>query len=214
MKLVALDTSTALATIALFDDERLVVEEEHRVHNAHGESLLPALDACLARAGWTPRDVARWAVGVGPGSFTGTRAGVATVKGVALATGAEVVAVTSLDAVAHGLESDAVASALSAGRGELFVQVRDRRAPAHVPLEGAARWIVEGAGDARTILVAGEGATSIAWPDERVRVVADPPHDVPRAVAIGRLAHGRAPVDVDALEPLYVRPPDITTPAG
>src|SRR3954468_3949400 len=126
-KLAALDTSTSLGSIALYDRGELVAEEAQRVSNAHGESLLPMVDALFAKVGWRPRDVARWAVGVGPGSFTGVRIGVATVKGIVLATGAEAIGVTSLDALAEGIEAgpgEAVASILFAMKGELFVQAR------------------------------------------------------------------------------------------
>ena len=125
MRIAAVETSSALGSVALVEDGRVVAEDSQRVSNAHGESLMPMVDALFARVGWKPRDVARWGVGVGPGSFTGVRIGVATVKGIAIATGAEVVGVTSLDAVAHGIDDEkrAVAAVVSAMKGELFIQV-------------------------------------------------------------------------------------------
>src|SRR5580700_3679612 len=128
-RVAAIDTSTSLGSVALFEDGALVAEDAQRVSNAHGESLLPMVDALFTRVGWRPHDVGRWGVGVGPGSFTGVRIAVATAKGIAIATGAELVGVTALDAVAFGVEArddDAVASLLDAMKGESFLQVRLR----------------------------------------------------------------------------------------
>ena len=219
MKLAALDTSTPLGSVALFDGDELVLEDARRVSNAHGESLLPMVDALFARAGWKPGDVRRWGVGVGPGSFTGVRIGVATAKGVVIATGAELVGVTSLDAVAFGIaerEGEAVASLLDGGKGELFVQVRVRSELAIPPVNVAASRVTELlAGVLCTSMVlAGEAssavtAASLPFPTRTVR---EPPNDLPRAASVGRLAMTRAPDDPDTVEPLYVRAPDITKP--
>jgi tRNA threonylcarbamoyladenosine biosynthesis protein TsaB len=208
VRLCALDTSSALGSIALFEDGEIVLEHEQRVSNAHGESLLPALDAVMKKAGWKARDVARWAVGIGPGSFTGVRIGVATVKGIALATGAEIVGVVSLEAVAHGVETaagESLAALLHAGKNELFVQI-DRGEPTHAPIGAVAALL----GEKRWVLV-GEGAAAVVMPTARVLMA--PPHDVSRASSVGRLALARAPSDLTTLEPLYVRAPDITSPS-
>jgi tRNA threonylcarbamoyladenosine biosynthesis protein TsaB len=221
-KLAAIETSTALGSVALFDRGNLVATREQRVSNAHGESLLPMVSALFSEVGWRPSDVGRWGVGIGPGSFTGLRIGVATVVGVALATGAEVVPVTSLDAIAHGVAADAdeiVVALLSAMKGELFMQAwRARvcvREPAHVKMGAAAAWLA-GLGAGKLALV-GEGTRELGVDDcARARdvgciwrSVTDAPHDLPRASVVGAIAHYRAP-ETRAIEPMYVRPPEIT----
>jgi tRNA threonylcarbamoyladenosine biosynthesis protein TsaB len=217
--LAAIDTSTALGSVALFDAGRLVAEDSRRVSNAHRESLLPMVDALLARVGWAPAGVARWAVGIGPGSLTGVRIGVATVKGIALATGAAIVGVTSLDALAHGVEAPGLlVSVVAAGKDEVFVQARRADgalvlAPSHLPIATVAARIADlAAGDAVTLL--GEAALLVDWralePHASLRTHA--PHDLPRAAAVGRIALDRPADDADSLEPLYVRAPDITLP--
>jgi tRNA threonylcarbamoyladenosine biosynthesis protein TsaB len=155
---------------------------------------------------------------VGPGSFTGVRIAVATAKGVALATGAQLVGVTSLDALALGLEGEFVASVVGAGKGEVFVQVRSRPgelvlAPAHVRFDELPVRLAAVAGGARMV-VAGEAAAQIDWAPlgERVELVTAPPHDLPHASAVGRIARARSAEDAEALEPIYVRPPEITMP--
>jgi tRNA threonylcarbamoyladenosine biosynthesis protein TsaB len=224
MRLAAIDTSTQLGSIALFEDGVLLAEDAHRVSSAHGESLLPMLSALFERTGWTARDVTRWAVGVGPGSFTGIRIGVATAKGIVLATGAELVGVTSLEALAFGLTGELVVSLVGAGKGELFVQAWRGDAsgapvlgPMHLRTGDVAARLAELAAGAR-VIAAGEAATEVDWSSfgGRFECMVQPPHDLPHASAVGRIALGRAgrpAEDADALEPVYVRPPDITMPA-
>ncbi len=219
-RLAAVDTSTALGSVALFEGGRLVAEDSRRVSNAHGESLLPMISALFERVGWAPADLTRWAVGIGPGSFTGVRIGVATVKGIALATGAQIVGVTSLDAVAYGLEGDAlIVSTVAAGKGEIFVQARRGGdlvlAPMHLPVAQVASRVLAVEPTGR-IVVAGEAARAADWSalGARLTLMLEAPHDLPRAPALAALAAARAPDDADTLEPLYVRAPDITMPRG
>jgi tRNA threonylcarbamoyladenosine biosynthesis protein TsaB len=212
-RLVAVDTSTALGSVALFEGGRVLHAIEHRVSNAHGESLLPLVEQALASAGWKPKDVERWGVGIGPGSFTGTRIAVSTVKGIVLATGAEVVGVTSLEAIAFGAVAapdETLACLLDAGKGELYVQIANNP-PSHVlATRAAAFFAAESEAHAiRAWLAVGAGAALVTWSEVPVpaRLLVDPPHDVPRARAIAEIAATRAPIDADALEPLYVQPP-------
>jgi tRNA threonylcarbamoyladenosine biosynthesis protein TsaB len=219
VRLVAIDTSSVLGSVALFENGELVAEDVRCVPNAHGESLLPAIDVLFERVKWEAGSVRRWAVDVGPGSFTGLRVGLATVKGILLVTGAELVTVTSLDALAHDLPTgDLVVSLMAAGKGELFFQAKKNGCllipPSHLRIGRVAQAIREIEAGSR-VVVAGEAAPEVDWsplarePDLRIA----PPHDWPRASAVGRIAVEASPVaDVDALEPLYVRPPEITMP--
>lgn len=213
MKICALDTSTPLASVALFDDGVLVAELERVLDRAHGEGLVPLLSELLGGAGLGPGDIARWAVGLGPGSFTGTRIAVATVKGIVLGTGAEVVGVSAFDAVAHGLDhapDERVVAALDAMKGEVYVRVTGETPFFAAPDVASAR-VIAALGDARAVVVGSmAGALSLG---ARVRTVVTPPHDVPHAAAIGRIGAVRAPSGVADLEPEYVRAADVTRPA-
>jgi tRNA threonylcarbamoyl adenosine modification protein YeaZ len=217
---VAIETSGVLGSVALLEGDRVVAAEEHRVPAAHGEEILPRLDALFRRERWAPREIGRWAVGVGPGSFTGVRVGVALVKGIVLATGAELVGVTSLDAVVHGVVAEPgawVVGVVPAGKGELFMQVHREGVmllgPSHLRI-GDVPARIAALCPHGVVVVAGEAARDVDWEPlaGRVALREDPPHDAPRASVVGMLALSRAADDADALEPLYVRPPDITVP--
>jgi len=182
----------------------------------HAERLVPMIDEVMGRAGATFADLDRLAVTVGPGTFTGTRIGVAAARGLALATGAEVVGASSLAVMAQvaardlGARSDEdMAVAVDARRGEVYVQLfganeRIASAPMLLPVEDAARL-----GGGGPLLVVGSGAAGVAAAAERIGrpVMARLAGLLPSAVALARMAADLAPAE-GPLQPLYLRPPD------
>jgi tRNA threonylcarbamoyladenosine biosynthesis protein TsaB len=76
VRLVALETSGRIGSIALTEDGRVVAERALTEGMQHGRELMPLLSATVAAAGWSPRDVGVLALSIGPGSFTGLRIGV------------------------------------------------------------------------------------------------------------------------------------------
>src|SRR5690242_19383342 len=125
MRVLALETSTLAGGVALMDGERLVAEYVLDVGVTHSERLLAVIDRVLADARWAPRDLEGLAVSIGPGSFTGLRVGVSTVKGLAWALGLPIAAVPTLDAMAAAVPSSAwpVCPILTARRGEVYASL-------------------------------------------------------------------------------------------
>ena len=100
MRLLALATSGPTAAVGLLLEDGTVASSPLGSGAERGRGVTAAVDALLARHGVRPQDLEGIAVDRGPGSFTGVRVGVATAKGLALALGIPVVAVTSLEALA------------------------------------------------------------------------------------------------------------------
>ncbi len=123
--LLAFETATPAISVALLRGEELIAEERAAADRTGAESLLPAVHALLERQGTALEDVEAFAVSIGPGSFTGLRVGLATVKGLAYGTGRPVAPVPTLSALAcavpHG--DGPVAAVLDARRGEVYAAV-------------------------------------------------------------------------------------------
>ena len=100
MLVLALECATKSVGLALLDEGDVQAELYLGPGRHHAEVLLPALDRLFSVAGLTPERVDLLACTVGPGSFTGLRIGVSTIKGLALATGKPVVGVSTLEALA------------------------------------------------------------------------------------------------------------------
>lgn len=202
MRIVALDTSGAEGSVALLegpaDGSVVVAEALSRVSNAHGESLLPLVERVLAEAGWPKGAIDRWAVGRGPGSFTGIRVALATVRGITLATGAEARGVTSFEAVRFGIQGE-TACILPGLPGEVFLQLGEAE-PVSITVD-ACRALLDAHPGLRLI---GAGCTSLGLPPPEA------PHDVPRAAQVGRVA--LQPGFQGELTPLYVSAPRISVP--
>jgi len=103
MKILALDSTAVAASVALCEDGKLLGEYTIQNGNTHSETLLPMVESLLDHFGMTVQDVDLFAVSAGPGSFTGVRIGVATVKGLAFAGGKPCIGVSTLEALAYNL---------------------------------------------------------------------------------------------------------------
>jgi tRNA threonylcarbamoyladenosine biosynthesis protein TsaB len=117
-RLLLIDTCGETAGVALSDGDRIVAEQDLDTGRA-SVSIVAAVCELLLRAGWALADLAAIAVVNGPGSFTGTRTGVAAAKGLCEAAGLPLVAVSRL-AVLAGVGKSSVA-VLDAGRGEVYL---------------------------------------------------------------------------------------------
>ena len=101
MKILAIETSTMLGGVALMDDSSgLIAEVRLNVKSTHSERLMTEIDHLLRQAGLKISDIDVFAVAIGPGSFTGLRIGLSTVKGFSYATGKPIVSVPTLEALA------------------------------------------------------------------------------------------------------------------
>jgi len=117
--LLALDTSTSTASVALFDGQRVLSETTWQAVREHSTRLLVEVDAALERIGRTPSELTGLVVARGPGSFTGVRVALSVAKGMAAGLGIRVWGVSTLDVLAHaaGEVELPVRAVLEAGRG-------------------------------------------------------------------------------------------------
>ena len=121
--LLAVDTSTRLMGISLYDGAQVLYEAVWNTQNHHTVELAPAVEDAFRKTGLTTDDLGALAVATGPGSFTGLRIGIALVKGVALAKKLPTVGVSSFDmiAAAQPMGNLPLAAILRAGRKRLSV---------------------------------------------------------------------------------------------
>jgi tRNA threonylcarbamoyl adenosine modification protein YeaZ len=188
MLILAFDTATDVATSALVADGEVLGERA-----SLAVTLLEDVDALLRQAGTHTRELNGLAVGIGPGSFTGVRIGLATARGLALALGLPVAGVSTLDALAAG--APGALPVIDARRREVFVPGRVL-APADVEIEPGRLCIGSGAVRYREPLEA-KGAEIPPDGDER---------HLPRARFHAALAKDFGPAE--EVEPLYLRVPD------
>jgi tRNA threonylcarbamoyladenosine biosynthesis protein TsaB len=211
MRVLAVETSSLAGGVALLDDERLIAEYVLDVSVTHSERLMAAIDRVLGDARWTPRMLDALAVAVGPGSFTGLRIAVSTVKGLAMALGVPIAAVPTLDAMAATVPWAAlpVCPVLDARKGEVYASLyrwggegmrREWDYLALAPDALAARL-------SEPVILLGDGAAVVRSPHARA---VPPPRRAPSPACVGALGLERLrrgdTVAAAALEPIYLRP--------
>jgi tRNA threonylcarbamoyladenosine biosynthesis protein TsaB len=191
MLILAFDTATDVATSALVSDGEVLGERVSRA-----VTLLEDVDALLRQAGARTADVEALAVGIGPGSFTGVRVGLATARGIALALGIPVAGVSTLAALAAG--APGAVPVVDARRHEVFVLQDEPRvlAPAELEISAGTTYVGSGAVRYRSVLEISGGEVP---PDGDER-------HLPRARFHAALARDFGPAE--QIEPLYLRIPD------
>lgn len=220
MKILAIDTATQTCSAAIVDDDAVVVEIIRDRGGTHTRVLMKMVDEMFSAAGMRPADIDGFAVTIGPGSFTGLRIGLATVKGLAFARNRPIAGISTLDALVAPIPGVAgrVCAMIDARRGEVYTALYRFDSPRWVS-EGPARaespqkavaaihgptvFVGDGALAYKDVITA--GAKCCAFPT-------DPGQHVIRAsvvagLGLDRILSGHAG-DAFTLTPLYLRKSD------
>jgi tRNA threonylcarbamoyladenosine biosynthesis protein TsaB len=235
-RILAFDTATRATAVALCDPESGVLEARDDPpageRPRHAAQLLPLSAGLLDRAGLGFGDVDRIAVGIGPGTFTGLRIGVATARALVQASQAEVVGVSTLESLALEAVSGqpdgpwtAIAAVLDARRREVFAAIwtlselrrleapagepaRPLIAPAAIAPKALAQTLAE---QELSVLAVGDGAIEFRSVLERSGAfIPDDGAELHRVTAAShcRIARHLEPADPDQIRPQYLRLPD------
>ena len=216
MKILGVDTSTPIGSVGLINGERFIAEHTLSIVKAHSSRLMPAIDQILKWADLTVNDLDACAIGIGPGSFTGIRIGVGTIKSLCYALKKPIIGVSTLEAIAYNLRytdrlicpildarKDEVYGAVFRGGQNLLRKSDDLCAP----IESLLNQINDAA------IFVGDGLQRYAsvvlerFGDDVP--LADPIFNVPRGASIARIGYARLlngqSGDYFSLTPNYVR---------
>ena len=230
MNLLGFDSACAACSAAVLRDDRIAAHSFRAMGRGHVEALVPMAAAVMADAGLEFSDLDFLAVTVGPGSFTGLRAGLAAAQGISRALGIPLLGVTTLQAVAFAAVRDTkdvpagarLAVALETRRADLYLQSFDfdlsplADASSVLPQDGAAML------PDCPVVLAGDGAArlneALAKPGPVVKIAPGPglpdARDV-ACIAARRVATGEIDRDdgnASHLRPVYLHPPHVTMP--
>lgn len=212
--ILGIDSSAISAGCALVEGGKIVAEEFLNTRHTHSETLLPMVSSMLKNAGFALSDVERIAVTAGPGSFTGLRIGIATVKGLCMGAEKPCVGVSTLEAIAYnfvGIDGiicacmDArckqVYNALFRSEGGVITRLCNDRA---ITLEDLSAELSRLEG---SIILAGDGAEITDAFTEGKYELAPPMLRFQRGSGVCFAAEKQADIKPEALMPTYLRLP-------
>lgn len=221
MKLLAIETATPGASIAVLEDRTTLAAASRIDPVGHASFLVPAIDFCFDQVGWSPTDLDAVVVDVGPGLYTGIRVGLATAQGLAAAFGIPLIPVVSLDALALEARTGhrLIWVLVDVRRGQLAM-ARYRPVPGGVVKEGVNELVAPE--ELRAMLESNTDESLVvgeigALPEGFFRGMSSVKTARPRypyAVALGEIGAGKYERDeypaTDDIRPLYMREPDVT----
>lgn len=224
MKILSFESSAVSAAVSLTDGTKLVAQAFQNCGLTHSRTLLPMAEALLHGCGASLADVDAFAVAAGPGSFTGLRIGVATVKGLAYPTGKPCLGVSTLEAMAQGLLGIAgdICCVMDARAGQVYnalFRLESDRLTRLTEDRAIALDVLAAEIENTPQILVGDGADLCYTKlnDTCSGLQLAPPHlRYPSAygvamAALPRLQRGEG-MDAQALDALYLRPPYVAQP--
>ncbi|MBA4393077.1 MAG: tRNA (adenosine(37)-N6)-threonylcarbamoyltransferase complex dimerization subunit type 1 TsaB [Desulfobacca sp.] len=221
MKILALDTATEIGGVALLEGEVLRGQVQIRVHKTHANQLWKVIFFLLEQTEWTLPDIDLWAVTIGPGSFTGLRIGIATIKGLALATQKPIVGISTLEALAFSFSHSPhlICPTMDARKKEVFCayfradpqgKINPVGEPRNIKPQALAKEIKE------PVLLVGNGARLYQDLFKEslgpLALIPEPHLHLISPMIIGLLAghrfHQGLRASLEEIRPLYLRPSD------
>lgn len=215
MKILAIDTSALTATAAILSEDRLIGEISTTTKLTHSQTIMPMIDELLKKVSIDITDIDLFACSEGPGSFTGLRIGIGTIKGLAYGLGKPVVGVSTLEALAHNIDVTdlVICPIMDARRGQVYnglYKYNDGRLtcieePRALSIEELCQELTE-----RTIFV-GDG---VNVHKEKIKellgnkaVFASPQNLMQRAGSVAFAALNKEAVSAEDLTAVYLRKP-------
>jgi tRNA threonylcarbamoyladenosine biosynthesis protein TsaB len=227
--ILAIDSAGLACSAVVAVGDTILSAERVETRHSQAEALMPMVDAAMRKAGLPPAALDLVAATVGPGSFTGIRVGLAAARGIALATGAQLVGVSSFEAVAASLaqglaqpdcgDVQFLLIALESRREDLYVQLFaipwNPVGPPASMMPAALGEAVNAAVGSAPLLIAGDAAQRAALVLSNCADTIIVEDSAPDAVGVLRAGlHRWRSGTVDAPRPLYLRPPDVTLPSS
>lgn len=220
MRILALETSSAEGSAALLERGQVSAQCTYHADSDHAERLLPRINALIEEARWSRDGIDLVAVGVGPGSFTGLRVGIALALGIGAGLEIPVFGVPSLQSVAGGVSATQRGlrvPVVDARRSEFFVAAYDEDGTEVAGAEaiaqtGLAEWLAATLPPGRDVVFCGDSAEAAVHAFPAGQVARDLR---PQAVITGLLAEQMRAMGVapsDHIAPLYVRDADAKLP--
>ena len=211
MKLLAVDTALGACSVAVLENDAVLVHRLEFMERGHAEALAPMVEEAMAAAGLPFAAIDRLAVTTGPGTFTGQRVGLAFMRGLRVALGKPLVGVTTLCAMAQGARAEtgrALAAALhDARRNEVYLQIAGG-APMNPIVLSFDEAVAAIAHHGDSIALAGTAAPAA---HERLPSTTLSSIRQPDALWVARLARN-LPDSSEPPRPLYLRAPDAKLP--
>ncbi len=130
MKILGVSTSSNIASVAICENDKTLLELNINNNKTHSETFIPLITELLDKANMKMQDIGAIACDVGPGSFTGIRIGISSIKAIAESLNLPIISVTSLEALAYNIcaiQSNTICSILDARNNQVYAGIFDSK---------------------------------------------------------------------------------------